>query len=439
MIGQTGLVHMPSARIEEDGALRFGLSRFFPYTTLWSSLSMFPRLELGARYTAVDNTVGIPGNSGFGTYKDKAFDAKLLLLQESAVVPAISIGTMDFLGTKVFDANYVVMSKEFSNKKIGTFDFSLGVGTNRIDGSFGGVSYQPEWAKNVEFIYEYDAINYKEDNFASTNSVYGRLGGPTFAVKYRWGWLGTQLVYQSSSDNYGINGYVSIPLMQREFIPKLDEPAPFVEQSSKATINEWEPNASRRIALITALESQGFKNVQILLNERQLQIGFSTRNISLVGRSAGRVVRTALLLGPSDITNIRVTYFTLTDLALVTYDFHDLPLLTQFFEGSVTYGELLKGMSVSYADPATAQLLSEASVINDVPKKQNKELTKEEQLKEKPTRKEFLQWVPNEEGHAISLRHDDSALSRFRLIPFNLGVYFNDANGALRYDIFALA
>jgi hypothetical protein len=401
--GQTGLVSMPNARVEEDGALRLGLSRYYPYTILWSSLTMFPRLELGARYTAVDNTVGLPDNPGFGTFKDKAFDAKLLLLQESTYMPAVSIGSMDFLGTKVFDAKYVVMSKQFISKPIGIFDLSLGVGADRINGNFGGISYQPKWAKSLEFIYEYDAINYKEDRFANSNSVYGRLGGSTYAINYRWGWLGAQLIYQSRSDNYGINGYVSIPLMQREFIPKLDEPAPFVQQTSKVTVADWQSNTSLKIGLITALEAQGFKNVQVLLENRLLEIGFSTRNITLVGRSAGRVVRTALLMGPSDLTNIKVTYFTLTDMALVTYDFHDLSMLTKFFGGSVTYGDLLKGMSVSYANSATAELLSK------------------------------------KHAHAISLRHEDNALSRFQLIPFNLSIYFNDANGALRYDTFALA
>ena len=433
MSGQTGLVSMPSARIEENGALRFGLSRYFPYTTMWSSLSMFPRLELGARYTAVDNTVGLPSNPGFGTFKDKAFDAKLLFLQESKYFPALSVGSLDFLGTQVFDAEYIVASK-----RIGPLDFSLGYGRGRIDGVFGGFSYRPKWAKRFEFVYEYDAFNYKEDRFANTHSVYGKLGGSTYAVNYHWGWLGVQVAYQESGE-YGINGFVSIPLMQREFIPKLHEPAPFSLTVNKPTIVQWQADTNYKADLVIALEAQGFKNVQLLINNNQLEIGFSTRNITLVGRAVGRVVRTALLMGPKDITNIKVTYITLTDLALVTYDFHNLSLLTQFFEGSVTYGELLKGMSISYADPATARLLSDASELKEITEKQNKEPIKEEQLKDEPTRKEFLQWVPNEEGHAISLRHDDSALSRFRLIPFNLGVYFNDVNGPLRYDIFALA
>ena len=56
LLGQTGLVSMPDARIAEEGTLRFGISRMKPYGALWSSISMFPRLELSARYTSLDNT-----------------------------------------------------------------------------------------------------------------------------------------------------------------------------------------------------------------------------------------------------------------------------------------------------------------------------------------------------------------------------------------------
>jgi hypothetical protein len=57
------------------------------------------------------------------------------------------------------------------------------------------------------------------------------------------------------------------------------------------------------------------------------------------------------------------------------------------------------------------------------------------------TRKPFeqFQWVPNEEGHALSLRRESRALDRVRVIPFNAGIYFNDANGALRYETFMMA
>ena len=51
--GQTGLINMPDARMDEDGRLRFGASYFRPYVPIWASISMLPRLELSGRYTII--------------------------------------------------------------------------------------------------------------------------------------------------------------------------------------------------------------------------------------------------------------------------------------------------------------------------------------------------------------------------------------------------
>ncbi len=424
-IGQTGLVNMPTARVAEDGALRFGFSRFEPYKAFWSSLSVFPRLELGARYTSVSHTRGLD-NPDFGTFKDKAFDAKLLLLQEQRYFPAISIGVRDFLGTQVFDADFVVISKQF-----GSVDFSLGVGRGRLGGGFGGMQYLPVWAPGVDLIYEYDATNYSNDRFAATSGAIRRKGADTFSIGYRWGWLGGRMAYQGG--DIGFNAYVSIPLMQREFVPKLDEPPPFMEKGERTNVATWRGSSGPRERLIAALEQQGFRNVQIFLAGRALHIGFAHRRISLVARAVGRALRTVLSLGPRDLDAIYITYFTPTDLALVTYDFHDLPLLEHFFAGGVTYGELLNGMTIRYSDPDMAKQLA------DIPTLMIGRSLTQIPAPEKTKPFERFQWVPNEEGHALSLRRESRALDRVRIIPFNAGIYFNDVNGALRYETFALA
>ncbi|NOX91661.1 MAG: YjbH domain-containing protein [Gammaproteobacteria bacterium] len=419
--GQTGLVNMPTARVAEDGTLRFGFSRFEPYKALWSSLSVFPRLELGARYTSVSHTRGLT-NPNFGTFKDKAFDAKLLLLQEGHYFPAISIGTRDFLGTRVFDADFVVMSKQF-----GSVDISLGLGRGRLEGGFGGLQYQPAWASGFDLVYEYDVTDYANDRFAATSGAIDRKGGDTFSIGYRQGWLGGRLTWQG--EDVGFNTYVSIPLMQREFIPKLDEPPPFTAKTERSDAATWRDSSKPRERLITALEQQGFRNVQMFLAGRELHTGFAHRRISLVARATGRALRTVLSLGPRDLDVIHITFFTSTDLALVTYAFHDLPLLEHFFAGGATYGELLKGMTVSYSSPDTARRLAEVPVLT----------AGQTPIPEKTKSFEHFQWVPNEEGHALSLRRESRALDRTRIIPFNAGIYFNDANGALRYETFALA
>jgi len=423
--GQTGLVNMPTARVAKDGTLRFGFSRFEPYRALWSSLSVFPWLELGARYTSVDHTQGLE-NPNFGTFKDKAFDAKLLLLQEQRYLPAISIGVRDFLGTRVFGAEFVVMSKQF-----GPLDISLGLGQGRLDGAFGGLQYQPAWAPGFDLVYEYDATDYVNDRFAAISGAIERKGADTFSVGYRWGWLGGRLAWQGG--DMGFNAYVSIPLMQREFIPRLDEPPPFMAKTERSDAAVWRDSPGLREQLITALEQQGFRNVQIFLSGRELHMGFAHRRISLVARAVGRALRTVLSLGPRDLDVIHITYFTPTDLALVTYDFHDLPLLERFFAGNATYGELLKGVTVSYSNPDTAKQLAEVPVLIAG------QSSAQTLIPEKTKSFEHFQWVPNEEGHALSLRRESRNLDRVRIIPFNAGIYFNDANGALRYETFALA
>ena len=59
---------------------------------------------------------------------------------EAAPRPAVpqQKGGQDLFGTEIFRAGYVT-----AGKRIGDFDFTLGYGTDRIDGVFGGVRYRP--------------------------------------------------------------------------------------------------------------------------------------------------------------------------------------------------------------------------------------------------------------------------------------------------------
>lgn len=440
-MGQTGLVSMPTARVDEEGNWRLGLSQFSPFTTFWSSLSPFPRLELGARYTSIENTIGLTVEDNYGTFKDKAFDAKLMLLDESRYFPAVSIGAQDFLGTRVFNAEYVVLSKA-----VGNLDLSLGYGRARIDGYFGGIEYRPPWAKNVSLVYEYDALNYPHERFATTSGAIDYRGGSTVGIHYRRGWLGLNIDYQRDRD-LGINAYLTVPLMAREFIPKLDEPPVFAGTTARTTVADWSADARYQRKLVSTLEMQGYKNVQLLLRGSQLQLGFSHPRISLIGRAVGRAARTALLLGPSDMLSLRITYFTVTDLPLVTYEFSDLALLMRFFEGQVTYAELLSGLTVSYADPRTAEALSAVALESPVaeqaagqtPQAASQEAPHDTSKETLTTKSPTFQWVPNEDGDALSFKKQDASLGSFLISPLNAGIYFNDANGAFRYETFALA
>lgn len=84
--GQTGLINMPDGRVAPDGTFRLGDGYQKPYNTFWGSISLFDRLDLDGRYTSIQGVKGFsdPTEAAtYGRYKDKAFDAKLLLLKES--------------------------------------------------------------------------------------------------------------------------------------------------------------------------------------------------------------------------------------------------------------------------------------------------------------------------------------------------------------------
>lgn len=412
--GQTGLINMPSARIEEDGTLRLGVSQSDPYRALWSSVTLLPWFEISGRYTRIDGVPGFADHPEFGYYKDKAFDAKLRLLRESRYLPDVAVGIQDFLGTHLFRASYVAL-----NKRVWDLDFTAGVGQDRINGAFGGVRYNPSWNRNLGVVVEYDANDYKNDFSAAQSGADQRRGGATYALEYKFGWVGTQLSVQHG--NVGANIYVSIPLMQKEFIPKIEEPKPYTQ----ATVQPSPPEASGEpklsLALVRELDQQGFKNVRIGFDGKVLELSLTHTRISLVGRAVGRAARTALLFGPADAQQIVITY-TLDDLPALTYRFQDLARLRGYLKGEVSQQELEASVRIEYTSPEYARRFRDKEVL----------------IVERDTqRSDKLQTLYGEGGPIVSFKQEDRFLSNVEFIPFNLRFFFNDPTGAARYDTFS--
>jgi hypothetical protein len=411
LLGQTGLVHMPDGRIDPDGTMRFGLSYDKPYTALWGSVTFLPRLELSARYTEINNVPGFENNTDYGDYKDKAFDAKFQLLRESTWLPSLTLGAQDYLGTRLFAAEFVAASK-----RLGDFDLTAGYGTKRIDGVFGGVRYTPSWHHNLSLLAEYDANDYTRDYRATESGADQRSGGATYALEYRWGWIGTQLSYQR--DDWTGNLYVSVPLERREFVPKIYEPPPHSPEPDPSAPDDF---VARLARLGNALERQGFKNVRLHLDGRTLEISLTHTRITVVGRAVGRAARTALALGPADMRALRVTY-TVNDLPALTYTFNDTALLRRYFAGEVDADTFTDSIKLYSPSPEYAERFRRGTELM---------LPRDE---EPPA----LRALYAEEGHAISFRREDETLTKLELIPINFRFFFNDPSGAFRYDTFAL-
>ncbi len=414
VIGQSGLVYMPDARIADEGTLRFGASNNRPYSVLWSSVTFLPRLELSARFTKYDGVPGDTNKPEFGDFRDKSFDAKGVLLEESRYLPQLSIGVQDFTGTRLSKAKFLAVSK-----LIGPVDLTAGYGTDRIAGAFGGARYNPSWMKNFGFVVEYDANNYKNDFSANLSGADRRKGGLTYGMEYKYGWFGAQVSHQANVS--AVNLHVAIPLMRPEFIPKIDEPKPYTERVPQPDMAEWRTDPRHTRDLVRALELQGFKNIKLRVDGRSVEASLTHTRITLMSRAVGRAARTILLLTPAETQTIKITY-TLNDLPLLTYTIDDVALLRRYFAGEIPWDEARGHVKVEYTGPADREELKPPS---ELPRYDEGEPV-------------TAPSASAEGGDIMRIRRQSSSLSGFTIAPFNLRFYFVDPNGAESYDTFAL-
>ncbi|MEY4505580.1 MAG: hypothetical protein RL297_158 [Pseudomonadota bacterium] len=179
--GSTGLIQNPSARMRNEGALSVSYVKSQPYSHLNIMLQPFDWFEGGFRYTDVANRLYGPESlSGSQSYKDKSFEVKVRLLNETPYLPALAIGNRDLAGTGHFGSEYLVASKRW-----GRWDASLGLGWGYMAGNrtmgntgyggtinterffsgspawFGGLEYQSPWGST--FKVEHDSNHYRNE------------------------------------------------------------------------------------------------------------------------------------------------------------------------------------------------------------------------------------------------------------------------------------
>ena len=122
--GITGILQIPNARLMDEGSMRIGFSASFPYEYTYISATPFSWLEASYKYTEVKNELYGPASySGNQTLKDKGFDVKIKLLNESYLLPAVAIGWNDLAGTGRFSAEYLT-----ATKRIKDIDLTIGLG-----------------------------------------------------------------------------------------------------------------------------------------------------------------------------------------------------------------------------------------------------------------------------------------------------------------------
>lgn len=196
--GMSGLIHVPSAEMDEEGSIRIGthflnkhflpdkafdLDVSFPtlnkgkYNTMdfYASITPFSWIEIGYTITLRKSNHSNTSSDHDISYcrKDQYFSLKVQPLKEGKWWPAVVLGTNDPItkGGKKDGGNETNLNQHFANYYIAaTKHFNIGsqeLGTtivyrkfkrsynSRWNGVVGGVTYRPSFARNFRAIVEW--------------------------------------------------------------------------------------------------------------------------------------------------------------------------------------------------------------------------------------------------------------------------------------------
>ena len=197
--GNTGLLETPTARFMEEASLRFNFSSSFPNEFTSLTASPFNWFEATYRYAEIKNQKYGPfGYSGNQSLKDKGFDVKIRLKEESFYLPAIAVGLRDIAGSGEFGSEYLVASKRYNN-----LDVTLGIGWGRL-GTSNSIS-NPLKAIDKSFLVRDTGTSGRGGDFSYSSWFSGKasiIGGfeyylPKYGLKFT-------LEYDTSEpDSYG--------------------------------------------------------------------------------------------------------------------------------------------------------------------------------------------------------------------------------------------
>jgi membrane-associated phospholipid phosphatase len=419
--GQSGYINMPSAWVELDGTISTGYGYDSPYGSFWVSGTVLPFLQMTGRYVSITGIPGFSNVSGaygyaYGKYKDKVVDTKIRLLPESTWLPSVAVGATDLFGTELFKGHYIVASKTFGSLR--NVEASVGYGRGRPSGVFAGVRWGPLSFPGWAAVVEYDANDYSKDYRAADTGAREHTKGPAVGLEYRWGWLGAQVARHR--DHFSANAYLSIPFAEREFIPKIFEPAPFDPKKAPARVSaeEWQNNGSHGAELVQALVRQDFKNVRVELDSSILRITLTNNRISNMGRAVGRAARTALAFAPTGTRGIQISY-TKLEQPIATYEFLDMQRLTDYLTGLADRDFFLQTVVVRYATPADRVGSDQEGLLAAVREESS-----------------GLAVQMGRDGNMVQVASEDREANRFKVVP-KLAFFFNDPSGALRYEVSA--
>ncbi|MBM3198448.1 MAG: YjbH domain-containing protein [Chlamydiae bacterium] len=267
-----GYYNMPSARMGPEGDAILGASVPTPYRVYGLTIQPFERLELSANYLVYKGFLepGF-GAEGFGDDAERMANLKVGIItprEDLPFFPLISFGAQDFIGTKRFNAQYIVATQSWLDANC---ELTLGWGHGRIRGFFGGGAWTPFRQKktafrNITLQVEYDANDYENNpgEHEKGRSVTSRLNaGISLLLADHW-----QMAI-SSIRGETIGGSLSFryPLgVSSGFFPKMDDPALYHSPLNREPMGVLRSEREFAYQLAYALADQGLDLYSVYLS-----------------------------------------------------------------------------------------------------------------------------------------------------------------------------
>lgn len=316
---QGGYFSMPSARMGCEGEIALGYSYVPPYRNYNLRCQINDWLELTGNYRVfhgIEDPVLSP--LGFGDFSDKGANFKFALFRaedSGYQLPGLAFGIEDFMGTQAFRANYVVLTQVFLDYNM---EVTLGYGSHRIKGLFGGISWMPfrqtcySYLQGLSLAAEYDAIPYKDENIEKHPHGRKKKSPINFGIKYRlWDNFDFSLAYirghalacsASVYYNFGdMNG----------FLPKIDDPLPYTAPMNVEPLGFRRPEGAMVQDLAYAFQDQGIELLEIRLGytdcyEKRLRLRIYNETFRLENDVRCRLNSLLANIIPNDIAQVDV-------------------------------------------------------------------------------------------------------------------------------------
>ena len=273
---QGGYFSMPSARVGDDGEVSLGYAHVPPYRHYNLRCQLTPNAELSFNYRifkGVSDPVLTP--LGFGDFSDKGANIKVAVWRpedSDYLLPGVAFGFDDFLGTRSFKANYVVMTKVFRELHA---EATLGWGSDRIRGFFGGLSWMPllnhscSWLRGFILAAEYDAIPYKSKSHEPHPDGRVKHSPLNFGIKYR---LGDYFDFSASyirGAAFACTASVFYNLGTTQgLLPKIQDPLPYRAPINREPLGPLRSSRTLAEELASSFGCQGFEILGIWLGNQ---------------------------------------------------------------------------------------------------------------------------------------------------------------------------